>query len=378
MRYFIIDDELPFCLQLQELLEKAAAEEVEFACNITDALKYFHERARTGLLPDVILCDYRLSNSTTGVDFLKALQEEDFHVPAVLLTDFDDQGVIARTAEQFGVVHIAKTGLETAELVQQISFFAFRRWADQRRLANQQVRRQAGNMLRVGAEIAHEFQEVIRNARRQFERVKRARKLGDVSLALLERLGAQLDRTLDDGIILSDLLMKYGGEIQNHEVNLELTEVSDEIESVAGQPEFAHLKVHIKLDSPSDRAIIDRFIVRRALSVLLRNILDHAKGAHDVDVTIGETARHGRRALYIDVEDYGKGVKPEHRQKIFEAGERGGKDIQYFGGGGLGLGLGFAKTLVELHSMNGARGAIHCLDGTSGAGARFRISLPQE
>lgn len=378
MRYFILDDDLTFCLQLQEMLEGAAAEDVQFAHDVDQALEHMHAASRAETLPDVILCDYGLANGATGFDFLEAIQNEGFDVPAVLLTDFDDREVIQRAAEQFSVVHIGKTGLETAELVQQISFFAFRRWAEQRRLASQQVRRQASNMLLVGAEIAHEFKDVIRATRAQFNRLRRAAERDTLSQTFLERLIDQLDEALEDGIRLSDMLMRYGGEIQGHELKLERADLTVEIEAAVHQPEFSPLRVTIDAEADCKAATVDRFVLRRVLSVLLSNIVDHARGATEVHVAIGETTREGGRALYIDIEDNGPGIPAEHRRSIFEAGERGGKQIQYTGLGGLGLGLGFAKTLIGLHVTGNSRGTIHCLDGTLGTGARFRISLPQE
>ena len=144
------------------------------------------------------------------------------------------------------------------------------------------------------------------------------------------------------------------------------------------QPEFADLQLVSKAEVDCMGADVDRFVLRRVLSVLLRNILDHARNTGEVYVTVGEATRDGRRSLFIDIEDNGPGIPPEHRRNIFEAGERAGKTIQYTGSGGLGLGLSFAKALVGLHEKSRARGTIHCLDASVGSGARFRISLPQE
>src|SRR5438270_328930 len=108
MRYFILDDAETYCLELQEMLEATANAEVTFACTIETGLLRLHDAARGDMRPDVILCDYNLSDGKTGFDFLEALRAEDFDIPAVLLTDYDDPEIIEHAYEHFGAVHIQK------------------------------------------------------------------------------------------------------------------------------------------------------------------------------------------------------------------------------------------------------------------------------
>ncbi|CAN5335185.1 hypothetical protein BH10PSE14_BH10PSE14_37680 [soil metagenome] len=378
MRYFILDDDVTYCIQLEDMLLEAPADNVHSEQTIGAALDYMRAAARDGTLPDVILCDYNLGGQTTGLHFLEAIQIEGFDVPAVLLTDFDEPAVIKRAEEHFAAVHVAKTGLETAELIQQISVFALRRWAEQRRLAAQQLRRQASNMMLLGAGIAHEFNDMIRATILQLGRLKREAAIAPLTLEVLERFADQIEAKFKDGIRLSDMLMRYGGELEGHEYNATRVDLVTEIRTVAEQPDFSALKIAVASMLEVPAAMADGFVVRRVLSILFSNINEHADGAVDVKLTIGETTREGGRVIFIDVEDSGPGVPADLRKTIFEVGERGGKQIQYTGVGGLGLGLGFAKALVAEHIAGGSRGSIHCLDRIAGTGARFRISLPQE
>jgi len=71
--------------------------------------------------------------------------------------------------------------------------------------------------------------------------------------------------------------------------------------------------------------------------------------------------------VWVEVEDSGKGIKPEHLKKIFEP---------FFTtkpvGKGTGLGLSLAYGIVELH-----RGKLD-VQSAPGAGAKFRVTIPRK
>jgi len=102
--------------------------------------------------------------------------------------------------------------------------------------------------------------------------------------------------------------------------------------------------------------------IEQVLANLLVNASRHAPGAR----VVLRVAREGDRAV-LSVEDDGRGIPADARERIFgayEKVERGGK------GQGLGLGLYIARQIAEAHG-----GTI--VAGASGAGgAAFRVELP--
>ena len=99
----------------------------------------------------------------------------------------------------------------------------------------------------------------------------------------------------------------------------------------------------------------------------LRQVLINLLGnAVKYTLTGGITLRAHYRAeqLWIDVEDTGPGIPPEHIGQLFRPFYRIGEQ-----GKGTGLGLAIAKSIVEAH-----RGMIS-VDSQPGQGAKFTITL---
>jgi len=77
----------------------------------------------------------------------------------------------------------------------------------------------------------------------------------------------------------------------------------------------------------------------------------------------------GRRAAQLTVADTGPGIPPEHRENIFR---RGFRLEQHTGIAGEGIGLSVVRDVVLQH------GGSVCVEGEPGAGAVFKVSLPQD
>ena len=107
----------------------------------------------------------------------------------------------------------------------------------------------------------------------------------------------------------------------------------------------------------------DRMLLRR----LIRNLLENAKrygGSGPVEITV--EPRDGRAIL--EVRDYGPGVPPDEREKIFEPFYRMATTRET--GRGSGLGLALVAAIARKHG-----GQAVCL-AAEGGGSRFRIDLP--
>ncbi len=104
------------------------------------------------------------------------------------------------------------------------------------------------------------------------------------------------------------------------------------------------------------------------LEQVFRNLLDNSLTAGSafvvIEVACSAAKLDGQPALQVAVRDYGPGIEPEQRPKIFEP-------FLTTKAKGTGLGLAIAKRIVEAH---GGRIAVGDADGP---GAVFLITLPK-
>jgi K+-sensing histidine kinase KdpD len=104
---------------------------------------------------------------------------------------------------------------------------------------------------------------------------------------------------------------------------------------------------------------------------IIENLLDNAIKYAPRNTTIHVVARgDGARGCSLRVEDCGRGVPREHRERIFERYARLDRDIHVESRTSRGLGLAFVKLAVEAQG-----GRIWVEDNTSG-GAAFCATLP--
>jgi len=116
-----------------------------------------------------------------------------------------------------------------------------------------------------------------------------------------------------------------------------------------------------------DLVILDLVILRQALINLLHNAIQHSPEAERVSVRIG---RRAPRDVVFEVEDRGRGIPAEHRERVFERFYRvdPGRSREQ---GGTGLGLAIAEWAVKAHG-----GAIE-LESHEDRGSTFRVILPE-
>ena len=103
----------------------------------------------------------------------------------------------------------------------------------------------------------------------------------------------------------------------------------------------------------------------QVLSNILSNAAKYTEPGGKIEVRWGTSGE----AAFVRVTDNGRGISPELLPRVFDmfVQERATPD----GAGGLGLGLGLAKRLIELH-----QGTITARSAGPGKGAAFELQLP--
>lgn len=107
----------------------------------------------------------------------------------------------------------------------------------------------------------------------------------------------------------------------------------------------------------------DRNLLYQVFSNLLSNAIKYSPDGGTIEVTIASK----QFSVEVSVEDHGIGIPAADRAKIFERYTRGSNAAGIVG---TGIGLYFARTVVELHG-----GKID-VEAREGPGTRFTVSLP--
>jgi heavy metal sensor kinase len=111
----------------------------------------------------------------------------------------------------------------------------------------------------------------------------------------------------------------------------------------------------------------DRMVLRQALLNLVDNAIKYSPVRGRIAVRVS-TAAEGMAVL--DVSDTGPGIPPDLRPRVFDRFYRADRSRSRENGGGTGLGLSIARWAVEVN------GGQLTLENSEGAGATFRITLP--
>lgn len=173
----------------------------------------------------------------------------------------------------------------------------------------------------------------------------------------------RMSRLIGDMLILASSDAKTW-HIQKEEIDTE-TYLIDLYDSFAA---FCQKKEHaLSLDLPEDslpQIMADKGRLTQVLSILIDNAISYSP----IKSTITLRPYTKKTTFYIEVEDHGKGISKEEKERIFTRFYRIDKarnDSSHFG-----LGLSVAKELMELQS-----GKIK-VKNTPNGGATFVIELP--
>jgi PAS domain S-box-containing protein len=221
-----------------------------------------------------------------------------------------------------------------------------------------QVSERLAALGRITAGVAHEVKNPLNSMRLWLENLKE-------SLPLDQESGAQqavnvLDKEIDR---LDAVVKRFLDFTRPMEIRLEATQLSQLLPEVleVAQPQLQRGNIQLAQLLPIDvpEVYVDRALLKQAVLNLVLNAAEAMPNGGQLRLVL---SRRGEMAE-ITVEDTGKGIPPENKQKIFQL---------FFTTrpGGSGIGLASAFRIVQLH--NGS------IDFTSevGRGTTFRIELP--
>jgi signal transduction histidine kinase len=220
-----------------------------------------------------------------------------------------------------------------------------------------QVSERLANLGRITAGVAHEVKNPLNSMRIWLENLK-------ASLPDVDGLPLQAVRVLDTEIDRLDSVVKrfldFTRPPEMHQEASSLKEILEEVVAVE-RPEFdkASIKLEARMATDVPNVLVDKPLLKQGLINLLVNALEAMPGGGQLFVSL---RRRGEMAE-IEIRDTGRGIAPEHRQRIFQL---------FFTTrpGGSGIGLASTFRTVQLHN-----GSIE-FESEVGRGTTFRISLP--
>lgn len=170
--------------------------------------------------------------------------------------------------------------------------------------------------------------------------------------------------------IISDLLKVAQVDAGKIKFRLAKTDVSELIKNVINEQKDAYEEQSqtITFKEPAKTLFIeiDSDLIRMVLENIINNASKYSMQHTNVTVSIRET----KGAISIDVADEGVGIKPEDRHKLFEKFSRIDNALSTLVGG-TGLGLYWAKKIVDLH------GGKITYAANADKGAIFTVRLPK-
>jgi two-component system, OmpR family, sensor histidine kinase CiaH len=212
------------------------------------------------------------------------------------------------------------------------------------------------------ADASHELRTPLTVVRSSLEFLRRhpTEPVGEVGGAL-DDIDSEVDRmaSLVDDLLL--LARSDSGAVPLARQPLDLGDVAAAAASSMAKPAGAK-DVKVVVDPEPAMVEGDSVRLRQLVMILVDNAIRHSPTGGEVRVAV---RRDGTAAL-LDVEDQGRGVRPEDMPHLFDRFWRASGAPS----GGTGLGLAIAKWIVDRH-----RGTITVSNRAEG-GAQFRVRLP--
>jgi len=230
----------------------------------------------------------------------------------------------------------------------------------------QEKERQVEQRDRFLAMLSHELRNplgAVVNGCRVLQRRNPATELSPV-IEAISRQSEQMASLLED---LLDVARITEGKIDLNRRLLDLRQVlSPAVESV--QHLFDARRQSVEQSLPESPAFVlgDPVRLQQVAANLLSNAAKYSPPESRVRLELERVNSHAE----LRVIDEGDGIPPELIRRIFEPFEQLGRRVESTGGG-LGLGLTVADTLVRLHG-----GRIEVRSGGSGRGSEFIVLLP--
>lgn len=316
-------------------------------------------RIMDDITPDVILLDV-IMPETNGLSFCRELKASAKwqHVPIILLTAQTGNDAVVEGLDAGADEFISKPVTPAVLQARVRSMLRIKQQYDELK-----------GMLTMREDLAHMIVHDMRTPLAALKLHVDILKRKQPTEAQLKNVAAIDSQTVELQRFATDLLTVAKTERQQ----LVLTKSAVIIPNLIAQVVSSHTMIAknrqltIEIEQTADNACtatLDDTLLRRVLDNLLSNAIKFSPT--NSTITLSHACQDDH--LILTVADEGKGIAPEHRERIFNKYEI--VPLKAEGVSQTGLGLAFCKLVSEAHG-----GTIHVTESPSG-GAKFVVTLP--
>lgn len=361
VRVLLIDDDEDDYLIIERIFRQIEDSpfRLEWTASFDDAKQLIQSEVH-----DVYLIDYRLGEHD-GLELLKFAEPEKRKQPFILLTGVDSQGLEWESLTLAASDFLTKGAFNAQMLSRTLHYSLQRKYIESQRLeylldlnrSKDEFISIASHQLRTPATAVKQYLGMLLEGF--------VGELDPTQQQILEKAHESNERQLK---IVSDLLKV--AQVDAGKVMLRKTPVSLKVlvEEVLRdlRSVFAGRSQKVEVVSPPDDIVLSIDVA--SIRMVLENIIDNASKYSEADTTVRIVTETDDTHVYIHVQDEGVGIDPATTLRVFEKFSRLENPLSTKVGG-TGLGLYWAKKIVDLHE-----GDISLRPNESG-GTTFTIKL---
>lgn len=315
---------------------------------------------------DVYLVDYKLGEYS-GFDILKFAEPEKRHEPFILLSDSNDRSVERQATKLGATDYLVKGAFDLEILSSSLNYALGRKAAEAQRFqhlielnqAKDEFISVASHQLRTPATSVKQYIGMLLEG--MFG------ELSDKQREILEKAHESNERQLK---IVSDLLKVArvdAGKVILKEAEIDINQLMADI--VREESEIIKQRGQ-KLTFTPATSLATAWVDKDTIRMVFENLIDNASKYSHEGATIKVAVRARKKSVTVKVVDEGVGIDEEDMSKLFEKFSRIHNPLSTQAGGS-GLGLYWAKKVVDLHS-----GTIE-VESLPGKGTVFFVHLPR-
>ena len=371
MKCIIVDDDEGFCRIFSSILSRLNVDNVDSFHDFDTGIKAILCQSQKQEYADLIFVDYDLREEKDGAQFIEEASNVN-DLSAYILITRDTEPQTIEKAQALGALHLSKEG-DLDNTIIEVCFHAISKLTKQRTNALAKVNSQRDRIIGLNAELSHEVSSIINAISSLFDLLERKSK----ALGFFEKIVTicrKVREDIDKAMLMCKKLRQTG--ISNkgilNKAAVDLSVMASELREFSWQG----VELFAELETERTEYFFDRAAINIVLGNLIRNVQDYCPDGTTLKICFSEVELLGSLFLRVDIVDNGLGIDVEYQNQILEPGERAGKGINYFDGGGLGFGLYLCKDLVEAHSIDHVPASFK-LVSSGRTGTHFQFDLPQ-